>query len=359
MTIEERNIIWLDLFSSLGYQKKVKILSLFDKNEDIKKSFLSNPKLQEILTSSEFAQMSKLLDNAYLDAQIERFAKNGIVMITQSNPNYPQLLKEIDSPPLCLYCKGNLQLLNSICIGIVGTRKPSDYGIVVTKQFAKELASSGVTVVSGLAVGVDTIAHKAAVEENGSTIAVLAGGLFHIYPAVNIGLARTLAENNLIISENTPDAQPQTYYFPMRNRIIAGLSKGVLITEAGEKSGSLITANYALDYNREIFVVPGKINSPTSVGTNNFINEYSTSFTINSQKILEFLHLTKEKQKNSAIQLDFNEQIVIDYIMAEKKTFQEIADHTHLPANELNAILLNLEMQGLITKLANNSYIKS
>ncbi len=359
MTIEERNIIWLDLFSFLGYQKKIKILSLFDKNQDIKKYFLSNIKLKEILTDSEFIQMSNFLDDNYLDAQIEKFIKNGISMITLSNPNYPALLKEIDTPPLCLYCKGNLQLLNSICIGIVGTRKPSDYGIVVTKQFSKELASCGVTIVSGLAVGVDTIAHKAALDENGSTIAVLAGGLFHIYPSINIGLARKLEENNLIISENTPDAMPQTYYFPMRNRIIAGLSKGVLITEAGEKSGSLITANYALDYNREIFVVPGRINSPTSAGTNNFINEYLTSFTLNSQKILDFLHLTKENQKNSAVQLDIREQIIINYIAAEQRTFQEICDYTHLPVNELNATLLNLEMEGLITKLANNSYIKS
>lgn len=359
MTIEDKNIIWLDLFYFLGYQKKVKILSLFNSNQDIRKFFMQKPELKEILTAEEFAKMSSMLEEHILENKLQKYVNDGIQMITLHNPNYPQLLKEIDTPPLCLYCKGNLQLLNSVCVGVVGTRKPTDYGNIITKQFAKELASCGITIVSGLAVGVDSIAHRAALEENGATIAVLAGGLYHIYPTLNISLARTIAENNLLVSEVNPEIVAQTFNFPIRNRIVAGLSRAVLVTQAGEKSGSLITTNYAIDYNREIFAIPGNINSPMSAGTNNLINEFSTCFTTTPDKILEFLQINKEKQKNPSVQLDFQEQIIINYILAEKKSFQQILEHTKLKPNELNTILLKLEMEGLITKLANNSYIKS
>ncbi len=358
MTIEDKNIVWLDLFPFLSYQKKIKLLSLFDVNLDIKKVFLLKPKFREVLTQEEFTKMSALLDDNYLNTQIQRFEKDNIQIITIYNEKYPALLKEIDSPPLCLYCKGNLQLLNTTAISVVGTRKPTDYGTVVTKQFVKELANCGVTIVSGMAVGIDTIAHKTALEENGNTIAVLAGGLNHIYPSINIGLSRKIAENNLLITETSPDISAQNYYFPLRNRIIAGISKGVLVPEAGEKSGSLITINYAIDYNREIFAVPGKINSPMSEGVNKIINDFPPSFTISPEKILDFLQIKKENLKNSSVQLDLNEQIILNYISADKHTFQEIADHTKLPANQLNAILLELEMNGIVTKLANNSYIK-
>ncbi len=359
MTNEDKNIIWLDLFPFLSYQKKVKLLSLFDVSLDIKKVFLLKPAFREVLTQEEFKKMSALLDDNYLNSQIERFERSKIEMITINNDKYPSQLKEIDSPPLCLYCLGNTQLLNTLSIAFVGTRKPTDYGIVTTKQFVKELVKYNITIISGLAVGVDTTAHKTALEEGGNTIAVLAGGLYHIYPVMNLGLARKIAENNLLITETSPDVSAQSYYFPLRNRIIAGLSKGVVITEAGEKSGALITTNYAIDYGREIFAVPGKINSPASAGVNKLIDEYPPAFTINPDKILDFLHINKENFENSSVQLDLNAQNIIDYIKAEKKTFQEIADYTKLPVNELNALLLELEMNGIITKLANNSYIMS
>ena len=232
MTIDDRNIIWLDLFPFLTYQKKKKILELFSKGQDIKSSFLSNKYIREILTDDEISKMSNMLDNQILDRYIERFNSDNIIMITINDPKYPKLLLETASPPLCLYCKGNIQLLNTTSIAVVGTRRPSDYGIVTTKQFVKELVQNDVTIVSGLAVGIDTIAHKTALENQGKTIAVLAGGLYHIYPAVNQSLARKMIENNLILSENSPNISPTTYYFPIRNRIIAGLSSGVLIPEA-------------------------------------------------------------------------------------------------------------------------------
>ncbi len=360
MTIDDKNIIWLDLFNFLTYQKKVKILDIFEKHKDIKKTFLSNPKIHEILTETEINKISNMLSDVTLDKKIDEFNNNGIEMITIHDNRYPYILREISSPPLCLYCKGNVQLLNTYCIGVVGSRKPTDYGIVTTKQYVKELVEAGVTIVSGMALGIDTIAHKTALDEQGKTIAVLGGGLYHIYPVSNFALSKELSQDNLIISENTPDTPPLSFYFPIRNRIIAGLSRALIVTEAGEKSGTLNTAKFAGDFNREVFAIPGKINSPLSKGTNKLIKNLEATITLLPEDVLNSLNLKKEKNnKNPTRQLDIKEQFVINYIQTEKKTFQEIADYTELTARELNTILLNLEMEGLIIKLANNSYIMS
>jgi len=358
MFVEDKNIIWLDLFPFLTYQKRVKLLNIFPKDKDIRKLFLSEPKVKEIVTEQEFIKMSNLLEEDKLDRIIERNLNEAIEMVTINDDRYPKLLKEISTPPLCLYCKGNLQLLNTLCVGVVGSRKITDYGVIVTKQYSKALAIAGVTVVSGMANGVDTVAHKTVLENNGATIAVLAGGFHYIYPANNYALSKKLAENNLLITENNPDIQPLTYYFPIRNRIIAGLSKAVLITEAGLKSGSLHTKDYALEYNRDIFAVPGQINSPMSEGTNRIIKEFQSSITLNPEDLLQSLGIKNEKiEKKVVNQLDFNSQLVLDYIKFEKKTFQQIADYTKLPIQQLNSLLTELEMDGIIEKLANNSYI--
>jgi len=358
MFVEDKNIIWLDLFPFLTYQKRVKLLNIFPKDKDIRKLFLSEPKVKEIVTEQEFIKMSNLLEEDKLDRIIERNLNEAIEMVTINDDRYPKLLKEISTPPLCLYCKGNLQLLNTFCVGVVGSRKITDYGVIVTKQYSKALAIAGVTVVSGMANGVDTVAHKTVLENNGATIAVLAGGFHYIYPANNYALSKKLAENNLLITENNPDIQPLTYYFPIRNRIIAGLSKAVLITEAGLKSGSLHTKDYALEYNRDIFAVPGQINSPMSEGTNRIIKEFQSSITLNPEDLLQSLGIKNEKiEKKVVNQLDFNSQLVLDYIKFEKKTFQQIADYTKLPIQQLNSLLTELEMDGIIEKLANNSYI--
>ena len=360
MTVDDKNILWLDLFDFLTYQNKNKLLNLVVRGNCLRKVFLNNSKIREIMSNEEFDKMALCLHDEFLEIRLKRYQEIGIHCVTFYNKNYPYLLKEISSPPFCLYCKGNLQLLDTLCVGIVGSRKPSEYGIVVTKQYAKELALEGVTIVSGMATGVDGIAHNQALENNGQTIAVLAGGFDHIYPVTNIKLFNELVKNNLVISEYRPDVKPEVYYFPVRNRIIAGLSKAVIVTEAGEKSGSLHTVNYAIEFNREIFAVPGRINSPMSKGTNNLIQQYQGCITLSPEDILTFLNIKKEKNnKNLGVQLDINAQIVLDYIVTEKKTFQQIADFTKLSAKELNSILLELEMSGIVTKLANNSYIMS
>lgn len=360
MEVYDKNILWLDMFPFLNYAKKIKLLSIFAVDKYICNNFLHNPKVQEILSEQEISKMSAFFGEDKFDAYINGILRQGIQLITIHNPNYPATLKDIKDPPLCLYCKGNISLLNTPCVAVVGTRKISDYGIIVTKQYVKELVAANFTVVSGLAAGVDSIAHRTTIEEQGNTIAVLAGGLNHIYPASNYNLAKKMAENNLIISENAPDVAPQAYQFPIRNRIIAGLSRAVLITEAGAKSGALYTKEYALNYGRDIFAIPGKITSETSAGTNQIIFDYPTSITLKPDDMLSRLGVDNKKiQKTAPLQLDINQQLVLNYIKAEKKTFQQILDYTHLSASELNGILLEMEMEGIIIKLANNSYIKS
>lgn len=359
MTNKDLNILWLDLFESLTYSKKIKLLDIAQSN-DIRKIFLTELQIRDILTNEEYNKMSLCLHDEFLNIQLKSYKDQNVETITFNNANYPYLLKEIDCPPLCLYCKGNVQLLSTLGVAVVGTRKPTEYGQIVTKQFVKELVEADVTIISGLASGVDSIAHRTAIENNGKTIAVIAGGFNHIYPASNFNLAKELAVNNLIVSEYNPNVKPLSYYFPVRNRIIAGLSRGVLVTEAGEKSGSLHTYNYAVDYNREVFAVPGRINSPMSKGTNQIIKSLQGSLVLTCDDIFDALNIKKQKnEKIFTVQLDMNAQIIIDYIHTEKRTFQEILDFTKFSAKDLNAILLELEMEGLITKLANNSYIKS
>jgi DNA processing protein len=199
-----------------------------------------------------------------------------IITITLDDERYPALLKRISDPPTQLCCRGNLALMDSFCLGVVGTRKASDYGRQVTADIAGQLAQNGVTIVSGLAAGIDAVAHRAALDANGHTIAVFGTGVddTSIFPADNVRLAHDiLAADGLLMSEYAEGTHGQVWTFPQRNRIISGLSRGVLVVEADKKSGSLITAKAALDQDRDVFAVPGSIYWPRSVGANWLIQQ--------------------------------------------------------------------------------------
>jgi DNA processing protein len=203
-------------------------------------------------------------------------AADDIIIIERSQPEYPELLRHISDPPERLYARGNIALLNSFCFGVVGTRKASDYGLQVTAEIVGQLATNGLTIVSGLAIGIDTAAHRATLAAHGSTIAVFGTGVddASIYPTDNVKLAHEILDHGgLLISEYEPGIHGQIFTFPARNRIISGISRGILVIEADRKSGSLITAQSALDQNRDVFAVPGSIYWPRSVGANLLIQE--------------------------------------------------------------------------------------
>ncbi len=360
MTTEKRNILFLDNAIELPYIKKQKILQAFDMEFDLYANFNDiQPKLEEILTPTEMAHLKRSAKQN-LDQIIEGYKRDNIQAITIYDDEYPGDLRHIDTPPFCLYCKGNIDLLTSQCIAVVGSRKISEYGKVVTAQFCKEFVRAGLTVVSGMAMGVDAVAHNTTLECQGATIAVMAGGFNHIYPSANFGLYKQIVQTGLVVTEYAPNSEPLTYNFPVRNRIIAGLSRGVLITEAGLKSGSLHTKNYAIDYGKEVFAVPGKIMSSESEGTNNIIKLGHAHMVTSPNDIFEMLDIKlQENTKNTSQQLDFMTTSILNYILAEKKTFQEIADFTKMSTRELNNKLIEMQMDGLIIKLAGNAYISA
>jgi DNA processing protein len=257
-----------------------------------------------------------------------------------------------------LYCKGNIDLLKSSCLGVVGTRRATKYGKDTCNKFIKDIALEGITIVSGLAEGIDTCAHKACLEVGGKTIAVLGGGLLNIYPQSNIKLAEEIIENDgLIISEYKPNEQSLTYHFPIRNRIIAGLSEAVFIVEATEKSGSMHTKNYALEYNREVFALAGRVNDIYSVGCNKCISNGQARMVLSSDNIIEFFGKSSSKKiEEQAIQLTYEEQIIYDKLLGHEKHFDELIKETGLDAKTLQTYLMRLTLNGVVEKQPSNYY---
>lgn len=294
--------------------------------------------------------------------------KEGVKWITIFDEDYPVLLKDIYDPPTVLYYKGELPG-GERALGVVGTRKVSGYGQLVTEKFTSFLAESGVVIVSGLARGVDTLAHQTAVKVCGKTIAVLGGGLLKIFPSENKELAVKVSQGfGAVISEFTPDSSSLPGNFPARNRIISGLSKGILVTEAAEDSGSLITAKCALEQGREVFAVPGPITSDLSLGPALLIKQGARMVT-EPMEILEELGWNRIKNKaapaggqesriKSMVDLTETEKRVCDFLTNDNHHVDEICRELNLPTAQVSASLVKLEIQGIIKNLGGGVYVK-
>ena len=291
---EKKYWIWLSLIPNLGSKKKQMLLKKYKNPQTIYD--LKEKELSEIKGIGEKTVTNMLNKNrrASVEKHIEYMIKNDIDIISIYDKEYPHILKEIYDPPISLYCKGDKTILNQKAIGIVGCREATEYGKNAAKYFAYHLAKKGINIISGLAKGVDSYAHIGAtcaqIEENnpqvngypqadknkkcGKTIAVVGNGLDSVYPKENEMLAkRIVEEGGVILSEYPLGTKPDKMNFPARNRIISGMSKGILVVEAKEKSGTLITVDFALEQGRDVFVVPGNINSIHSVGTNRLIQQ--------------------------------------------------------------------------------------
>jgi len=282
-----------------------------------------------------------------------------IAIYSFSEEDYPKLLKEIYDPPVVLFCKGELLLEDNFALSIVGSRKLSEYGRRITEKLAYELAFLGITIVSGLARGIDSVAHKSTLSAGGRTIAILGSGVSCIYPPENKMLAEKIIKNGAIISEFYPDEGPRKENFPRRNRIISGLSFGTLVTEATINSGALITASFALEQGREVFAVPGNITSKTSEGTNYLIQKGAKLVTKVEdilEEIEQFIPLLKKittELSNKTTQtdkLDNDEKIVFN-ILNEPLYLDEIILKTGMNTAKVLEILLNFEIDGLINKI--------
>lgn len=291
----------------------------------------------------------------------EMVEEKNIKVITIRDANYPLLLREIYNAPYLIYYQGDLKNINNdFHIAVVGTRKPSSYGSQVTEEISAQLAQSKITITSGLALGVDSLAHLSAVNNDAATIAVLGSGVDNIYPISNRYLTDKIIKNGgAIISEYPLGTLPLKHHFPARNRIISGLSLGVLIIEAGENSGALITARYALEQNREVFAVPGNIYNKNSTGPNNLIKMGARPIT-SAMDILETLNLEQSEIfiSNQKIIADTpTEEKLLQFLSKEPKHIDELARQTKLNASEAASSLTMMEMKGKVKNLGGMNYI--
>jgi DNA processing protein len=294
--------------------------------------------------------------------ELEKLERLRVQVITIKDKGYPSLLKEIYNAPSVLYVAGTLKKEeDSFALGIVGTRKVTTYGRQATEQFARELAQGHVTVVSGLAHGIDTIAHTAALDAGGRTIAVMASGLDIIYPFENTGLARRIVESGqgALVTEFPLGVKPDSRNFPARNRIISGLSQGILVTEAPKQSGALITANFALEHGREVFAVPNGIYAAGSVGVNKLIQDGAHLVT-DVQDILMALNLfmiPEHIEMQVALPENIEESTLLTLLSHEPRHIDEIIRESGLPVTTVVPTLLMMEIKGMIKQVGAMQYI--
>jgi len=270
---------------------------------------------------------------------------------------YPQCLKEISNPPLKLYYKGNLDLLkDERLIAVVGTRNPSSYGKLCCEYMVKKMTSANITIVSGFAKGIDSIAHKTSLLAGGKTIAVIASGLDIVYPASNLSLYREIEEKGLILSEYEAGVKPFKFNFPQRNRIIAGLSKGTIVVESKDRGGSLITADLALEFNRDVYAVPGDVFSEYSKGCNNLIRDSKAKSLSNINELLDD-YSWKIEEKNINNKYTQNQLLILNSLSSEKN-LDNILMETKIEQTEILAELMTLEIMGAIKSIAGGRYKK-
>jgi DNA processing protein len=306
---------------------------------------------------------------ALANDEIAQTAEQNITIIAYDDPLYPPLLKNIHGPPVVLYVRGNPEVLNCKGIGMVGSRAATHYGKSIAEKMANSLAGQGFTIISGMALGIDTAAHKGALAAEGGTIAVLGCGLDIIYPPGNHRLYKDIAASGAVVSEYPLGTIPENFRFPARNRIISGLSLGVVVVEAANRSGSLITASLALEQGREVFAVPGRIDSVKSAGTHTLLQQGAKLVHSVNDIVEEFLYTEvqgnktdtakEKKQKDFSAQLNSEETALLACLEVYPRTIDEIVRESGFSPKKTNELLLFLELKGIVQLLPGNSYQKS
>lgn len=308
--------------------------------------------------------------NACIDArstidperELGLLAQYGVQAITWHDPAYPAGLREVYDRPPVLYVRGTLTPADDWAVAVVGTRRVTVYGRQVAEEMARGLAANSVTVVSGLARGVDAVAHRAALEAGGRTIGVLACGLDMVYPPEHKRLAEQMIERGAIVSDYAIGTQPRAEFFPRRNRILSGLSLGVLVVEGDLKSGALITARQALEQNREVFAVPGSIYSPNSRGTNKLIQDGEAKATLEVQDVLAELNLSMAAHQIEMTELvpaDATETALMKLLGAEPAHIDEIRRESGLPIATVTSALAMLELKGMVRQVGRMNYVRT
>lgn len=288
--------------------------------------------------------------------------RSGIELLTMFDAGYPAPLAEIAAPPPVLFSRGRLIETDELAVAVVGTRAPSPYGKDMARSIATDLARAGVTIVSGLAKGIDGVAHQAALDAGGRTIAVLGSGIRDIYPRNHRHLASRIGEQGAVISDYVPEAKPDRWNFPARNRIISGLSRGVLVVEAPSRSGALITVDFAADQGRDVFAVPGLATSNTSAGTNQMIRDGARLVRDAGDILDDLLLFATQPVASPVIQtsllLDDDERRVLGLLTATPMHVDDVVEAAGLPLPQVSAILLSLELQQLAANTGAQHYTR-
>lgn len=357
-----KNIAYLLALHSINGLGPVRLKALLNYYQDPKLVWqASSPEIVKLgipqnVVSLLVETRKKLEPERYLEV----IEKSGIKYLTMFDEEYPRLLREIHDPPLVFFYKGKILSSDERAVAVVGTRKITGYGAMVTEKFTRGLVDAGVTVVSGLARGVDSLAHQTAVKLKGRTLAVLGGGLNHIFPPENTRLAAEIVSGfGAVVSEFPPDHPSLPGNFPARNRIISGLSLGVLVAEAAEDSGSLITARLALEQGRDVFAVPGPITSDLSLGPASLIKQGARLVT-EPKEVLEELGIgiTQNSAAKNETKLTQTEQRIMDSLVRENKHIDELCRELDLPAAQVAAGLVKMEIYGLVKNLGAGNYVK-
>ncbi|MGK0289014.1 MAG: DNA processing protein [bacterium] len=369
MKLSEETIATIALWQvyGLGSRKFRSLLEFFGNAEEILKApYEQLRKIEGI--SQKLAQQIAQTQKSDANEELNSINQYGLTLLAQSEKNYPALLQEIYNPPPILYCRGNLNLNARLCIAFVGSRKFSYYGKEQTKRLIQEIAKidHNIIIISGLALGIDTIAHQTALDVGLKTVAVLAGGLSDIYPPQNRRLAVDIVNaGGMLMTEFTVRTRPMAGNFPLRNRIISGVSKGLVVVEAGEKSGALISARCALEQNRELFAVPGAVDHQFSRGTNRLIQKGNAKLIIHAEDILEELQTIKI---NKGEQISFfeepsviatlqnSEKQILNLLQKEALDVDRIIQKSSLSIGNVLGILTNLELKGMITTKVGGLY---
>ncbi|MCL2372631.1 MAG: DNA-processing protein DprA [Defluviitaleaceae bacterium] len=312
------------------------------------------------LTALQLSAITAQRDFGYIEALLACMNELGMAYLARGNERFPGLLAEIPDPPLGIFFIGELPPDNTNRVAIIGSRKCSEYGLMSAQVIAKPLAAAGVVIVSGMAHGVDSMAHKGALEGGGKTIAVLGCGADICYPSQNKKLRDEIIKNGCVLSEYPPGTRPIPAYFPARNRIISGLSQGVVVTEASKKSGTLITVDQAIEQGREVLAVPGNISSRLSTGTNSLIRDGAFPVMDYTDVLyaLKIDHKEEPITKNQGHNLAPDEKQVYDNLTFDAISFDMLHNVTGINPGQLHLICMGLELKGLARKLPGARYIK-
>lgn len=352
--------IALTQLDGIGYFNAKKILTHFN----TAKAFFENPyEIDNINRLSSKILSKKNIETALkiAEAEVNFIEKYNIQPLLISDKKFPNALKECADAPIVLYTKGNVDFNSKRILSIVGTRKITNYGKQVCKELIENLPKD-VLVLSGLAYGVDIEAHKSAIDYEISTAAVLAHGLDRIYPAAHSGYAKQMLENGALISDFISNTNPDRENFPKRNRIVAGMAEATIVIESADKGGSLITANLANAYDRDVFAFPGKSTDLNSRGCNSLIKNQKAQLVESSEDILTYLGWNNDnasisKQITIPIGLTETEQLIFDHLIAKGKTqFDVLSTNLNIPVSELSVTLLTMEFSGLINTLPGKNY---